>query len=707
MKKLVLLMIMAFVGSSCFAQQPAIKNKMSLVITARSYSDQIVLRYVPTSPILLSQANKVGYIVERADYIQGISFEKLSFIAIKGSPLVRWDDGKWKTALSKDSTKADLIALAMAYTDSATTGGDVLINGLTSLKEQINNANMRYGFALIASNRSQIAAEGLALRVSDFAVTLGKTYVYRVRINQPVKNPATDMAYVKITCQNFNDQYLKNDTVVKIVEDDGAITFSFPESSEYYAFSAERSDDNGASYKKINNTPVLNFKPTGFQGKSNFAYRDTSLTNYKKYPYRILVSTVFADELVLAEFEAMPRDKTPPPAPFLISAIHVKPGEVELQWEMTGKPVADLKGFMVGRGISENGAYNLISKGILPIASRKFTDTGFDPEGPNYYIVEAVDTAGNSSRSYPAYVTLIDSIPPAEPVISSAKIDSTGKITIKVKPNTEKDFMGYQLLKANAREHEFSVVTETFKDSLGRTTFMMNDSTTLNTLTKNIYYKVIAFDTHFNQSVPSKIIELTKRDTIPPVSPLITGFAVNDTSVVIRSANSSSEDAVRNILLRREKAGDKFDTIFSNSDSRSIRFIDAKIVGGRTYEYAMVAKDDGGLISKISKSIQVRTLLNNRIPKPKLEGNYDLQNKKISLSFVVDDRLKNRKLKVELYKRSEIKFAWINFKTIDYVKGKIFQDDPEKGQKGMIYTIRLTDENQNSSNFSNELELKF
>lgn len=700
-------MIMAFAGTSGFAQQTAVKNKVSLVITARSYQDHIVLRYDPTTPILLYQANKSGYIVEKANFIPGISFDKLAFTAITGSPFIRWNDQKWRTALSKDTTQADLIALAMAYTDPATTGGDLLKNGLTSLMEEKNNADMRYGFALIAANRNQVASEGLALRVSDSDVTPGKTYVYRVRINQAVQNPATDIAYVKVTCQNFNENYLRNDKVVKIVEGDGSITFSFPESSEYYAFNAERSDNASASFKRITNTPVLNFSPKGYQGTTDFACRDTSLTNYRKYRYRIMVSTAFADELLLAEFDAMPRDRTPPPAPFLKSATHVKPGEVELQWEMTGKPVGDLKGFMIKRGASENGNYELISKEILPSSTQIFTDKGFDPGGPNYYLVEAVDTAGNSSHSYPAYVTLIDSTPPAVPVISSAKIDSLGKITIKVKPNTEKDFMGYQVLKANAREHEFSVVTETFKDSLGRTTFVMNDSTTLNTLTKHIYYKVIAFDTHFNQSEPSKIIELTKRDTIPPVSPLITGFAVNDTSVVIRFANSSSEDAVRNILLRRENARDKFDTLFSNTNSRIISFVDAKIVGGRSYEYAMVARDDGGLFSKISKSIQVRTLPNNRIPKPKLEGSYDLQRKKISLLFVTDDRINNKKLKVELYKRSEKKSAWVNFKTIDYEKGKLFQDDPEKGQNGMIYTIRLTDENQNSSNFSNELEIKF
>jgi len=235
----------------------------------------------------------------------------------------------------------------------------------------------------------------------------------------------------------------------------------------------------------------------------------------------------------------------------------------------------------------------------------------------------------------------------------------------------------------------------------------LNDSTTLNTLTKNIYYKVIAFDTHFNQSAASKIIELAKRDTIPPVGPLITGFAVNDTSVVLRFANSSSEDVVRNILLRRENVNTKFDTVFSNSNLRTIQFTDSKIAGGKQYEYAMIAIDDGGLSSKFSKSIQVKTLLNNRIPVPKLDGSFDGKTKKITLSFLVDDKLKNQKLKVELFKRSDKNAAWINFKNIDFEKGKVFLDDPEAGQNGMIYTVRLTDENHKSSKFSNELELKF
>ncbi len=710
MNKLILIIIPFLLSFSAGAQQTTPTNA-EMEISARSYLDHIQLRFAPTTPILMSQANRTGYILERADFVQGIPFSGLNYAPVKGSPFKRWDEAHWRQALTdanqKDTTLSKLIVLAMTYSDSAMENGDLLKSGLNSLKEQKNNADMRFGFSLIAANRSQTAATGLALGTSDSEVIPGKSYVYRVHINKPVTASANAMAYVKITCENFNEKYLRNDKAVSVDEGDKRITFSFPESTEYYAFIAERSDDEGISYKRIIQTPILNLNPAGFEGSSDFAYRDTTVTNYKKYRYRVMVSTIFGDDLLLSEFTAMPRDKTPPPAPFLQSATHIKPGQVELRWSMSSAPVPDLKGFVVKRGTQENGTYLTISKNILSGITRSYLDDEFDKEGPNYYIVEALDTAGNSSRSFPAYVTLIDTIPPAIPEISSAKIDSTGKITIKIKPNLEKDFMGYQLLKANSREHEFSVILETYKDTLGRHTFILNDSTTLNTLTKRIFYKVIAFDTHFNQSDPSKIVELTKRDTIPPVSPLITGYSVKDSSVILTFANSSSEDAIQNILLRREAGKAKFDTIFSNSNILVITYTDKKFTGGLQYEYAMVAKDDGGLYSKVSKGILIRTLRNNRIPTPLLQGSYDAKSKKINLTFQADEKLNHKTLQVEIFKRSDTKSMWVSFNVVNYEKGKPFQDEPSPGQTEMIYAIRLTDENHNTSNLSKELVIKF
>lgn len=712
MKKIFFILQLLLVSSLCLAQASS-DNKVTIAITARSYSNHIILRYAPATPVLFNRANKMGYTLDRAIYKDGTAVEQLVYTPIKGSPFKRWTDDEWDKALAKidpkDSTNVNLAGLASAFSDpgAADGSGDILKDGLKSLKDQKDKADMRFGLSLVAANRNTVAAQGMALSVTDNDVVNGQTYVYRVRINSEPQLPGKETAYVKVKCGDFNEAYLRNDKAIKLDIGDARVSFSFPSSKDYYAFNVLRSNDGGKTYTKLTETPKLNASAKGYIGETAMSYSDTGLTNYKKYFYKVLVATPFADELLLAEFNATPKDKTPPPAPFLKSANHIKPKQVELTWEMDGGKPGDLKGFNIKRSNKQNGKFNVISTTLLPPNTLKYIDEKFDPEDANYYVVEAVDTAGNASQSFAAYVTLIDSIPPAAPIIASAIIDSLGKVIIKIKPNIEKDFMGYQLLKANAKEHEFSVVTQTYKDSLGRTTFILHDSTTLNTLTKNIYYKVIALDTHFNQSAPSNIIELKKRDTIPPVSPLITGFAVTDTTVVINFVNSSSEDAIRNILIRREVGKPKFDTVFSNADARITRFIDKKFTGGLQYEYAMIAKDDGGLSSKISKSILLKTLLNNRLPTPAIKGTYDEKAKKVSLSFTVDDKLKDKKLKLEIYKRADKKSAWVAYKVIDFEKGKAFMDDPANGQKGMIYTVRLTDENKNSSNFSNPVELKF
>jgi hypothetical protein len=707
MKALFFTFQLLLISMVCIAQS---SSAPSIVLVGRGYPDHVVLRYFPTSPSLLNKANLSGYIIEKAVYKPGIANAKLVYTPLKGSPFKRWADDVWEQNIRAvdraDTITGKMAGLAMVLTGTNVKAGtdDVMAGGLKSLMEERDNQDMKFAFILIAANRSAAAAQGVALRVSDNDVKAGVTYVYRVRINEPGVNNLAEAAYVKVKSDSFNARYLINNKAVKVTEGDQKINFTFPDSKDYYAFNIDRSDDGGATYKRITGTPKVKLTPRGYTGKTDFGFTDSGLVNYKKYSYRILVATPFADDLPLADFVAMPRDKTPPPSPFLKTATHVKPKQVELIWETT--PAPDLKGFAIKRSNAIKGKYTLISKALLPNAARSYIDETFDATGNNYYTVEAIDTAGNVSNSFPAYVTLIDSIPPDMPVITSAKIDTAGKIDIKIKPNTEKDFIGYQLLKANARDHEFSVVTETYKDSLGKVTFLLKDSTTLNTLTKNIYYQVVAFDSHFNQSKPSKIIELKKRDTIPPVSPLITNFNITDSTVVLTFADSPSEDVVNNVLLRREVGKPKYDTVFNNRNKQVTTFIDKKITGGREYEYAMIAKDDGGLSSKITNTIVLKTQLNNRIPPLVISGNYDAQTKKIALSFKVDNKLKNRKLKVEIYKRASLTAGWIAYKMIDLVPNKAFLDDTEGGQQSMFYTVRLADDNKNNSIFSNELEVK-
>lgn len=690
---------------SVMAQQT---ERPEVALVARSYADHIDLRYYPTTASLFNRGNKVGYIVEKAIKVKGKLLSQLSFQQLKGSPFKPWTDDKWQSAFESidqsDTTQLQLAAFAMGFTNpnAVTTPSNVMENDLQSLKESSDNAENNFSFVMLATSRSKLAAEGCGLRVSDKDVIKGSMYVYRIRLNDQGK---ANWTYVEILCADFKDTYLRNDRAVVLNEGDRMINFTFPKSNEYFAYNVFRSGD-GSTYMKITDAPSVRIKPEGYEGPMDFGFNDSGLINYKKYHYRVTVITPFADEMVLSEFTAIPKDKTPPTAPFLRSAEHIAPKKVQLTWEILSNSDNDIKGFIVSRSNDEKGGYKPITQTLLPVTTTTFVDETFTTDGTNFYVVDAIDSAGNIGRSFPAYVTLIDSTPPAVPVISSAVIDSLGKVIIKVQPNTEKDFMGYQLLKANAAEHEFSVVEETYKDSLGATTFVLSDSTTLKSLTRNIYYKLIAFDTHFNQSQPSRIIQLARRDTIPPVSPLITDYTITDSSVQFQFVNSESEDVARNILLRRVKGKLVFDSVFSNSDTTVTFFVDSKITPGETYEYAMVATDQGGLTSKLSNTIILKTLSNTRLPSAIVSVEYNKDERTVLLQIKTDPALEGKKVNAEIY-RSIGNGEWRLIQTLDITKGKIFTDKNIDNKTETNYSVRLIDSSGKQSNFSNEARVIF
>jgi hypothetical protein len=686
------------------------KNEAPLVLVARSYENKILVRYFPTSSTLLAKANKNGYIVERSVKNNGVNNDKLSYKPITILPIKKWDDKQWEEEFNKrsnlDSNELKLAGLAMALSMPAEAKQvNVLENDLKSLKQiQTENEN-KFSYLLLATSGSLFAAEGLGMLAIDDKVSLGTNYVYRVRINST--ETANDWVYVEVKCQAFNASYLKPKIKTNLFEGDESVNFSFTKHVDYYAYTIERSADAGKTFKKLNDKLEIKLSPTDYEGENDNAYLDSNLINYKKYTYRIFGATIFADEILLAEFEAMPKDRTPPPAPFLKFAKQIKPKEVELVWEMPEQKTRDLKGFIIKRGFADDSVNITISKNILPIAARSYIDVGFDVEAQNYYKVLAVDTAGNVSYSFPILALVIDSIPPSTPLVKSAIIDSLGKVIITLVPNTEKDFMGYQLLKANAAEHEFSVVNQTFNDSAYEKIFVVYDSTTLNTLTKNIYYKLIAFDTHFNQSQESKIIQLKRRDTIPPISPVITDYLISDSSILLYFAPSSSDDVSQNILVRRINETEKFDTIWRSFNNTISFYKDNKINPATSYEYAMIAKDESGLYSKSSASILLKSLSPSKPPPPILSASYDKSTKKINLKAILDDKLGSKKMTIKVFYRNAENEEWKLFKT-DKIE-KSYQTLVEiNSQWSKIFLIAtITNENNKASNFSNVVNVIF
>ena len=235
---------------------------------------------------------------------------------------------------------------------------------------------------------------------------------------------------------------------------------------------------------------------------------------------------------------------------------------------------------------------------MAPYVSQ-FTDTSALAHGNNYYTVTAIDTAGNAGTSIPAYVIMTDTIPPAKPTGLEGVIDSTGIVHLKWKLGNEPDLMGYLVYTSNALSHDFTAITTDFV-----VTNSFTDSITIQTLTKKVYYKIVAFDRNRNPSKYSDALELKRPDKIAPVSPVFTDFLVTDSSVNLKWVMSSSKDVMSQILYRREK-GKNWEPYMKLAVNISF-FNDSKVVKQTWYEYALEAVDSSGLHSPKSFPLNVR-----------------------------------------------------------------------------------------------------
>lgn len=369
----------------------------------------------------------------------------------------------------------------------------------------------------------------------------------------------------------------------------------------------ERAGETENSFKPLNTTAFYSSTSPGFEGPINGTFKDDSLTNYKWYRYRFYGMTAFGEKVLFAEVKGMPKDLTPPTAPSLKLPKHSKPNEVSLGWEISGN-ISDLKGFIVGRSNQDSGDFKILHAKLLPTSTRNYIDTGFSRSDKNYYVVYALDTAGNISGSYPAYVTITDSVAPAKPTILSAIIDSLGVVVIKVSQGKEKDLKGYRLFKSNGVDHEFSVIDESFKTSSTDTTsfkLIYTDTVELNSLTPDIYYQVKALDFNYNQSVFSDKIKVKRPDTIPPITPVIFNTVVKEKQIELFFSPSESIDVKEHIIYRKTDIEARDWELLSGTKTQGI-FIDTTVSAGTTYYYSIRAKDESGLFSGYANPVYGR-----------------------------------------------------------------------------------------------------
>jgi uncharacterized protein len=573
----------------------------SVKIRGRYVENQgMELRLFPQNKALLNAGLASGFIIERS------AAGSNAYIEI--ARLTPWLEAQWMDALSleeEDSETYNIIELAMDFLAAASepAGGIFDFNqGIGDMKQQKSDEDFEYMVFMLTALREPVAAEGLALAYIDNDVVAGETYTYRATsINQPlvyqiVPEPYTIAASVSDTGYSHE---------VFFYEDDEEISFIWEDSDQLFGFDVERRNPGENDFIKLNDAPIFSLRHKKSDEPLRHGYNDKELENYTLYSYRFYGQNLFGERILFAEVEAMPRDRTPPEQPRMTRLEHAAPREVLVEWEMNEPPASDLNAFVVARSNSHDGEFMLLHPDPLPKETRSFTDTTFMEGQTNYYIIQAIDTALNISTSLPSAVTLVDTIPPAQPVWASGEIDSTGVVTLRIEKNPESDLMGYRLFRANDPDHEFSVIFEAFVDDdtlQHQIPVFFKDTVTLNSLTPRIYYKIKALDFNFNQSDDSEMMIIVRPDTIPPTTPVFKKVVNRTGEIELHFALSESRDVQSQNLYRNTDLQAPWEFYTALENEQGI-YIDREATQGTTYYYSLRATDLSGNHSDYARPV--------------------------------------------------------------------------------------------------------
>ncbi len=567
-----------------------------LVLRARIKKNTVLLRWGVDEKFAWKYGNKYGYIIERATIFRDDKPLKksektvLSGGAIKPKPL-----GEWRNIVQNNNNAA--IAAQAIYGEDFNTNNED--NIVMQIVNQSSELQQRFAFSMFAVDQSFEAAKYAGLGFIDDTVKPNERYLYNIKMAAPEEVINLKETGVLINMSETESLpkpydfagYYYNDAFVLIWEYDALMPY-------YNAYDLEKSED-GVSFKKINKVPITKLANTTTTGIS---FTDSIPKYGQKYFYRIKGKTIFDEISPSSDTISVIGYKELLVAPELKDNQIISDKEVILNWAFAQDEAWKVKGFDILRANKPIGPYITIKEDLEDnVRSYKYSKL----QDVNYFKIRAKGIAGDYQDSSPNMVQPIDSIPPVKPFGLIGKIDTLGIVKLSWDKNLELDLKGYSILRANRANQEFT--------RLEKQEFIKNnytDTVNLRVFNKKVYYKVVAVDNRYNESVPSDILILNRPDKIPPSNPIFTGYELKDEGVSLKWQKSESEDAVKQIIYRQKIALNSevlWQNIYETNDTLISSYTDTTVETNTKYAYTIVAVDQSGLESTPSPVVSVTT----------------------------------------------------------------------------------------------------
>jgi len=559
-------------------------QKDDIIVLSKCTEDGINFRWAPTNVSTWKMGNSHGYTFER------MSVDTNIYLPVGKGLFKPLAESEWPQVGAETELNYMHAAAKCIYEVSETQGF-------------VNNANdlsIRHAFHMMCADFNKAAAEASGLSYLETDKSDASFGNYRIYTFDPETNESSDTFY-------FIDAFYGLDSVLspdlELEELDGAIRLSWSgggqmesEYSQLTAYHIERATD-GKNFVRLNDQPFVR-AITEFNINSRYTSFMDSVENGIKYQYRVIGLDAFADQTAPSNLvEGMGIDLVPPNTPFGLETDVIDNSEVQIDWLWEDTDLhGDLAGFNIYVSVDRESPFQKINEKLLSTNTNSYLDMNPPITGANYYQIEAVDESDNVTRSIAVVGQIVDMIPPQAPTNLEATIDSNGIILIQWEKPFDDDIQGYELFFSNSDKYEFIKKAIPMIEN----EFYV-DSTTLRTLTKELYYKVCAVDWNFNRSEVSEKVLVMRPDIIPPAPALFIGYYVSKEGIQIEWMKSVSNDVASTVLERRE-AGKEW-VVIDDFDSNNTIYIDKNAKPGIFYAYNLITIDDSGNQSMPDKTL--------------------------------------------------------------------------------------------------------
>lgn len=523
-------------------------------VITRSYGDSVVLRWAPHDAAIWLLANHYGWNIYRDKTESEFTEEDTIFTVKLNQEPIR--PLTLEEMMQKyDSTHIYVGAAAQAlygpsYFNPKEEDG---MENFVFRREQ--EQTQRMAMAYMAAEGHTDAADAIGLRFVDKNVKKGEIYTYRIECLIPEEIAMLPIQLIDIACTPFvrNDNQLVPG--IHFLQNTPYTAFIFWPKNQLSGYYVERSEDNGKKWTPVNDAPIFGFNPTeneyevfgdevGSLLVGHVGFIDSLKLN-KKYVYRVRAFDAFGDFAPERKSEAFQmEDLIPPAVPVLDFIIPEDNKTCTLNWYMDRED-EDLKGFVVTFSNDPSGPWDRVTD-VLPPKTRQWVDKNAHDRSRGYYRIFAMDNSGNISYSLSQINNIEDDMPPSAPKGFAGAVDTSGIVILQWRKNPEHDILGYRVYFANQMDHDFIQRTgQRTEDTL------FVDSVERNTLTKYIYYYVVAEDNSHNFSAPSDTLAVPIPDLIPPGVAVLQDHTQTDESVTFTWIQSTSNDVAAYYIYRK------------------------------------------------------------------------------------------------------------------------------------------------------------